>query len=89
MQAGLGQSTIMFPDGLICDKQAVFRGSFRYGPGDYKLAIALVASGRVDLAGFVIQIFPFGEAQQAFETVLQKEGIKAVICGPDVTIDEV
>lgn len=89
VQAGLGQPNIMFPVGLICDKEAIFRGSFRYGPGDYKLAIALVASGRVDLAGFVTQIFPFNEAQQAFETVLQKEGIKTVICGPDVTIDEV
>ena len=89
VQAGLGQPNIMFPVGLICDKEAVFRGSFRYGPGDYKLAIALVASGRVDLAGFVTQIFPFSEAQQAFETVLQKEGIKTVICGPDVAIEEV
>jgi L-iditol 2-dehydrogenase len=88
VQAGLGQPNIMFPVGLICDKEAVFRGSFRYGAGDYKLAVALVASGRVDLAGFVTQIFPFSAAQQAFETVLLKEGIKSVICGPDVDVDE-
>jgi 2-desacetyl-2-hydroxyethyl bacteriochlorophyllide A dehydrogenase len=82
VQAGLGQPKITFPVGLICDKEAVFRGSFRYGPGDYKLAIALVASGRVNLDGFVTRIFSFGEAQEAFETVLQKHGIKSVICGP-------
>jgi L-iditol 2-dehydrogenase len=52
------------------------------------LAVALVASGRVDLAGFVTQIFPFSAAQQAFETVLLKEGIKSVVCGPDVDVDE-
>lgn len=89
VQAGLGQPKITFPVGLICDKEAVFRGSFRYGPGDYKLAIALVASSRVNLEGFVTQIFPFSEAQQAFETVLRKEGIKSVICGPDVASDEI
>lgn len=89
VQAGLGQPNIMFPVGLICDKEATFRGSFRYGPGDYKLAIALVASGRVDLAGFVTQVFPFSQAQQAFETVSQKHGIKSVICGPGVGEDEI
>jgi L-iditol 2-dehydrogenase len=88
VQAGLGQPKITFPVGLICDKEAIFRGSFRYGPGDYKLAIALVASGRVNLDGFVTRIFSFGEAQEAFETVLQKHGIKSVICGPGVTSDE-
>ncbi|KAI6836432.1 hypothetical protein KC340_g16124 [Hortaea werneckii] len=84
VQAGLGSPKITFPVGLICDKEAVFRGSFRYGPGDYKLAIASVASGRVDLDGFVTQTFPFLEAQGAFETVLQKQGIKSVIWGPGV-----
>jgi L-iditol 2-dehydrogenase len=89
VQAGLGQPKITFPVGLICDKEAIFRGSFRYGPGDYKLAIALVASGRVNLDGFVTQVFAFSEAQEAFETVLQKHGIKSVICGPGVTSDEI
>jgi L-iditol 2-dehydrogenase len=88
VQAGLGQPKITFPVGLICDKEAIFRGSFRYGPGDYKLAIALVASGRVNLDGFVTRVFAFSEAQEAFETVLQKHGIKSVICGPGVTRDE-
>jgi L-iditol 2-dehydrogenase len=88
VQAGLGQPKITFPVGLICDKEAVFRGSFRYGPGDYKLAIALVASGRVNLDGLVTRIFAFSEAREAFENVLQKHGIKSVICGPGVTSDE-
>ncbi|RMY71581.1 hypothetical protein D0863_05068, partial [Hortaea werneckii] len=83
-KAGLGSPKITFPVGLICDKEAVFQGSFRYGPGDYKLAIACVASGRVNLDGFVTQTFPFLEAQGAFETMLQKQGIKSVIWGPGV-----
>jgi len=89
VQAGLGQANISFPVGLICDKEAVFRGSFRYGPGDYKLAIALAGSGRVDLEGFVTEVFPFTKAQRAFETVHRKEGIKSVICGPGISKKEV
>jgi len=88
IQAGLGQPNISFPVGLICDKEAVFRGSFRYGPGDYKLATALAGSGRVDLKGFVTEVFPFTEAQRAFETVHRKEGIKSVICGPGISMED-
>ena len=84
VQAGLGQPNITFPVGLICDKEAVFRGSFRYGPGDYKLAIACAASGRVNLKGYVTQTFWFSEAQEAFEGVAQRRGIKSVIYGPGV-----
>lgn len=89
VQAGLGQPNISFPVGLVCDKEAVFRGSFRYGPGDYKLAISLAGSGRVDLQGFVTEVFPFSEAQRAFETVNRKEGIKTVICGPGINADDI
>lgn len=89
VQAGLGQPNISFPVGLVCDKEAVFRGSFRYGPGDYKLAITLAGCGRVDLQGFVTEVFPFSEAQRAFETVNRKEGIKSVICGPGIDADDI
>jgi L-iditol 2-dehydrogenase len=89
VQAGLGQPNISFPVGLICDKEAVFRGSFRYGPGDYKLAISLAGSGRVDLQGFVTEVFPFSEAQRAFEAVNRKEGIKSVICGPGIGVGDI
>jgi L-iditol 2-dehydrogenase len=89
VQAGLGQPNISFPVGLICDKEAVFRGSFRYGPGDYKLAIALAGSGRVDLSDFVTEVFPFTEAQRAFETVHRREGIKSVICGPGISVKDI
>jgi L-iditol 2-dehydrogenase len=88
-QAGLGQPNISFPVGLICDKEAVFRGSFRYGPGDYKLAVALAGSGRVGLSDFVSEVVPFTEAQRAFETVHRREGIKSVICGPGISTEDI
>lgn len=89
VQAGLGKPEILFPVGLVCDKEAVFRGSFRYGPGDYKLAVSCVAEGRVNLDGFVTDIVLFEDAQLAFESVAQRKGIKTVICGPGIGQDEI
>jgi L-iditol 2-dehydrogenase len=39
VQVGLGKPNPSLPVGQICDKEIVFKGSFRYGPGDYRTAI--------------------------------------------------
>ncbi|KAG2160041.1 uncharacterized protein EDB93DRAFT_1261278 [Suillus bovinus] len=76
-------------------KELVVRGSLRYGPGDYPLAIALVASGKVDVKSLVSHRFPFRQACEAFEiTRIGKSPdgkgiIKVMISGPDVDINEV
>ncbi|KAF2139780.1 uncharacterized protein K452DRAFT_300284 [Aplosporella prunicola CBS 121167] len=82
IQAGLGSSSISFPVGLICDKEATFKGSFRYGPGDYGLAIELVRKGAVSVKELVTHRFSFEEAEVAFQTVTKREGIKCIIRGP-------
>jgi L-iditol 2-dehydrogenase/D-xylulose reductase len=46
----------------------LFTGSFRYGAGDYELAISLVERGLVKLAPLVTQRFDFKDALEAFET---------------------
>jgi L-iditol 2-dehydrogenase len=84
VQAGLGSPTIAFPIGQICDKEATLKGSFRYGPGDYKLAIDLLNSNRVRLESLITNEFAFTEAEQAFEHVAKKSGIKSVIYGPGI-----
>jgi D-xylulose reductase len=62
--------------------------------GDYPLAIALVAQGKIDLKPLVTHRFEFKDAVKAFETTRAgksedgKNLIKAVISGPDVPIDE-
>lgn len=84
VQVGLGARKVNFCVGDICDKEATFKGSFRYGPGDYALAITLLRDKKVSLAGMVTHQYAFEEAGRAFENVEQREGIKSIIFGPDV-----
>ncbi|KAH8434021.1 NAD(P)-dependent alcohol dehydrogenase [Aspergillus melleus] len=84
VQVGLGKPNLSLPVGQICDKEIVFRGSFRYGPGDFQLAVGLLDSRRVKLDGLVTHEFPFTEAEQAFHNVAARSGIKSVIYGPGV-----
>jgi L-iditol 2-dehydrogenase len=84
VQAGLGSPKIGFSIGQICDKEVTLRGSFRYGPGDYRLAIDLLNSKRVWLGSLITHEFAFTEAEQAFENVAGRNGIKSVIYGPGI-----
>ena len=84
VQVGLGKSDISFPVGQVCDKELVVKGCFRYGPGDFKLAIGLLNSRRINLADLVTHEYPFSQVEDAFKNVLGRAGIKTVIYGPDV-----
>jgi L-iditol 2-dehydrogenase len=88
VQAGLGAPKIDFPIGQICDKEATLKGSFRYGPGDYSLAIELLESKRIDLEGLITHDFTFDDAEKAFQNVASRAGIKSVIYGPNVERDQ-
>lgn len=84
VQAGLGTPNIVFPIGQICDKEATLKGSFRYGAGDYKLAIELLASKRVRVDSLITHEFAFTEAEKAFQNVAGRSGIKSIIYGPGI-----
>ncbi|KAF2024669.1 hypothetical protein EK21DRAFT_117579 [Setomelanomma holmii] len=84
VQAGLGSPRISFPIGQICDKEATLKGSFRYGPGDYKLAIELLNSKRICLEDLITHEYTFADAEKAFNNVAGRTGIKTSIYGPDV-----
>jgi L-iditol 2-dehydrogenase len=83
VQAGLGAPNIDFPIGQICDKEGTLKSSFRYRPGDYKLAIELLESKRVRLDALITHEFAFEDAEMAFQDVASRAGIKPVIYGPD------
>ncbi|OJT04132.1 hypothetical protein TRAPUB_5177 [Trametes pubescens] len=94
IQLGMGQAEITIPVTTLLVKEINFKGSFRYGPGDYELAIALVSQGKIDLKPLVTHRFSFDQAIQAFQTTRAgksedgKPVIKAVISGPDVSPDD-
>ncbi|KAL4076079.1 chaperonin 10-like protein [Scleroderma yunnanense] len=94
VQVGAGRPEITIDMGLVLFKELTVKGSFRYGPGDYPLAISLAAHGKVDLKPLVSHRFPFLDARHAFETTRNGKGedgrgvIKAIISGPDVRVDD-
>lgn len=55
----------------VITKQLNVTGSFRYGAGDYPLAISLVERGLVDLKPLVTQRYDFKDALEAFEMTRQ------------------
>ncbi|KAF9464440.1 xylitol dehydrogenase [Collybia nuda] len=93
VQVGMGNPNVTINIGLVTTKELVYKGSFRYGAGDYPLAIALVAQGKIDLKPLVTHRFTFDEAIAAFKATRAgktedgKGVIKAIISGPDFPAD--
>lgn len=83
VQGGMGKSDITFPIMAMCLKEVTAKGSFRYGPGDYELAVDLVASGKIDIKKLVSDVVPFEKAEEAFRKVKEGEVIKILIAGPN------
>ncbi|PYI04469.1 putative sorbitol/xylitol dehydrogenase [Aspergillus sclerotiicarbonarius CBS 121057] len=83
VQGGMGRSEITFPIMAACTKELNVKGSFRYGSGDYKLAVSLVASGKVNVKELITGIVKFEDAERAFEEVKSGKGIKTLIAGID------
>ncbi|KAF5333075.1 hypothetical protein D9611_002419 [Ephemerocybe angulata] len=88
VQVGMGNPNVTIDIGTVMTKELVYKGSFRYGAGDYPLAISLVASGKVDLKPLVTHRFKFDDAIVAFKATKAgksedgKGVIKAIISGP-------
>ncbi|RAK71377.1 NAD(P)-dependent alcohol dehydrogenase [Aspergillus fijiensis CBS 313.89] len=84
IQVGLGRPSVTVPIGQICDKEVTLKGSFRYGPGDFRTAIGLLDARRVNVDGLVTHEYSFSQVEEAFQNVANRIGIKSVIYGPEV-----
>ncbi|KAF5388228.1 hypothetical protein D9615_000511 [Tricholomella constricta] len=93
VQVGMGNPNVTIDIGQLTTKELNYKGSFRYGPGDYPLAIALVAQGKIDLKPLVTHRYTFDQAIAAFQATRAgksedgKGVIKAIISGPDFSAD--
>ncbi|KAF8621685.1 hypothetical protein AX15_007698 [Amanita polypyramis BW_CC] len=91
---GIGRPDITIDLGTLMTKEVSYKGSFRYGPGDYPLAISLVAQGKVELKPLVTHRFSFADAIAAFNATRSGRGedgkgvIKAIISGPDISVED-
>lgn len=81
IQGGMGRSETSLPIMAACTKESIVKGSFRYGSGDYKLAVELVADGRVNVKQLITGTVKFEDAEQAFKEVKAGKGIKTLISG--------
>jgi D-xylulose reductase len=79
---GQGAAEIKFPIMAMCAKELNVKGSFRYGPGDYKLAVDMISSGRVQVKDLISRKVAFEDAEEAFKDVKAGKGIKILIEGP-------
>ncbi|KAF2435888.1 putative xylitol dehydrogenase [Tothia fuscella] len=81
-QAGMGVPDIQFPITAMCTKELNVKGSFRYGSGDYQLAVNLISNGKVKVKELISKKVAFEDAEEAFQDVKAGKGIKILIEGP-------
>jgi len=82
IQVGLGKQKIEFPIVWFSVKEIHMVGCFRYGPGDYDMAIHLLEEGKVRLKDLISGVDPFEMATTAWERTKRGEGIKNLVQGP-------
>ncbi|GAA6001988.1 hypothetical protein JCM10207_003026 [Rhodosporidiobolus poonsookiae] len=88
VQVGMGKAELMLPIHLILNHELTLKGSFRYGPGAYSLALSLVARGLVNLKPIISHRYAFSDAMagyRASERGVGEDGrpvIKCLIEGP-------
>nr|XP_019010898.1 chlorophyll synthesis pathway protein BchC [Kwoniella pini CBS 10737]OCF49679.1 chlorophyll synthesis pathway protein BchC [Kwoniella pini CBS 10737] len=89
VQTGFGPPDIQIPLFRVTTEEITIKGGWRYGNGDYPLAIDLVNRGLVNLEPLLTHTFKFKDALEAFEITKagkDKNGkfvIKCVIDGPE------
>lgn len=81
VQGGMGKDNITFPIMAACIKELTLKGSFRYGSGDYKLAVELVADKKVEVMKLVTSKVSFENAELAFFQAVAGKEIKILIGG--------
>lgn len=81
VQIGLGKPVQALPVHAMCEKELVMKTCFRYGPGDFQIALELLESRKVSVSSFISSIVPFENAPEAWDKTLKGEGIKNLIKG--------
>lgn len=82
VQTGMGKKKVVdFPISVVAENEICVKGCFRYGPGDYRMALELAILRKIELKSFITKIVPFEKAVEAWETTRRGEGIKTLIRG--------
>ncbi|KAF2128000.1 GroES-like protein [Dothidotthia symphoricarpi CBS 119687] len=81
VQTGVGKAKVEVPIVALSMKELMVRGCFRYGAGDYELAVGLMKKGLIDVKPLISSVTPFEDATSAWEKTANGEGIKNLIEG--------
>lgn len=75
---GMGPSEVKVPLQHALAREVDIRGIFRYC-NDYPLALAMVASGQINVKPLITHHFTIEETQKAFEAAKAGQGVKIII----------
>jgi L-iditol 2-dehydrogenase len=75
---GLGPEFVFSPN-ILVDKELTIHGSFRRQPSTWYRAIKLVANKTIDAKSIITHVFPLARAEEGFQILMRKEGIKAIL----------
>ncbi|GMM35352.1 hypothetical protein DASC09_026770 [Saccharomycopsis crataegensis] len=82
VQVGMGMNNTEIPLGPLGRKEATVKGSFRYSFGDYRDAVQLLSSGKVNSKLIITHRFKFKQAKEAYEFAGTGKAVKIIIEGP-------
>lgn len=80
-----GAPAIALDSNAIHYKEAMVTGSHGSNPRQHGLALAMIASGRVDVGQFITHRFSLADIDQALDTAAERKGLKVVICPQGIT----
>jgi len=81
VQTGLGKAVVNFPILTMSEKELHMHGAFRYGPGDYRVAMEVLEAQSIPVKSLISGMFAFEETTDAWEATRQGQGIKNMIRG--------
>ena len=81
VQIGLGKAIQALPIHAMCEREVVMKTCFRYGPGDFEIALGLLESGKISVSSFISSIVSFEKAPEAWDRTMKGKGIKNIIKG--------
>jgi D-xylulose reductase len=87
VQTGLGQRDVSFPISTVSENEINVKGCFRYGPGDYKMALELAFTRKIELKSLITKVFPFEKTVEAWEMTKRGVGIKTLIRGVGYVVE--
>lgn len=81
IQTGIGKPYMEVPMLMLSEKELKVHGCFRYGSGDYELAVGLLAKGAIKVKTLISSVTPFERATEAWDKTARGEGVKNMIQG--------